>query len=128
MSGWRQMSCDDVRSAISFAVRACGASSSRYDIDLRFSNRGRRTFLCLSKEKYAKERTPRLAQTLLALLGFWPAPSDSTSLCCRSGADSLSAPLRAFAKNLRCSKRARRGPELLQQQQQPPTRSEASGG
>ena len=41
-----------------------------YEINLRFPNRGRRTFFCLSKRKYAKKKTPRLAQTASALLGF----------------------------------------------------------
>ena len=57
----------------------------------------------LSKRKYAKRTTRRRAQTLLAVIGFGPAPSHSTSLYCVSGADSLSAPLRAFAQTLRCS-------------------------
>src|SRR5258705_36018 len=90
--------------------RPSDALSSDNKFYLRFPNRGRRTFSCLSKRKYAKRRTPRRAQALLALLGFGPAPIHSTSLYCELGADSLSAPLRAFAQTLRCSKRALRGP------------------
>ena len=57
-------------------------------------------FLCSCKEKLPKESTPRMAQTLLALLGLGPSPNHSTSLYCDSGADILSAPLTGSPQRL----------------------------
>src|SRR5258706_825953 len=80
--------------------RATRDSSSFNKFYLGFPNRGRRSFSCLSKRKYAKRRTPRQgADGPLRFSGLGPSPSHSTSLYCVSGADSLSAPLTGFTPN-----------------------------
>ena len=55
-----------------------------YDINLRFAHRRRGTFLCLAKERYPKERRPRIRATAPEperLLG----PARSHAASCREG-------------------------------------------
>src|SRR5581483_363155 len=61
---------------------------------LRFPNRRRVTFSCLSKRKSPKRRTPRMAQAVLALLGIGALaePQDTPCPVARERS-SLTAPL-----------------------------------